>query len=412
MEQFNNDDLFEKDISIEEFDHITDGVEDHVFSDRYLAGKEKMMKTYTQKKKAKMTGIFPKVAVAAATVLVIGTPFAVNAATNGAFFASLWGTEGKTNIPNHTVTIVESEKLDKNGNPVKHTFEMPKVEFADMDPDKAEALLKGKLNTKPVTAECGDYKFTVLAVARDGNGIAVEYTIENEKGVNLLNYSQHDNEAKGAWNNEDQNFMYDFGAGPGKTYVDLSKSTSTKLFCRDYLTDVSFLSKYADPDHADFPTDKGMKLHIYEFNDSMTNLNKAKKDLFKNIKNDVTVDIPFAGTIDMKTCTSADGDSIKISPISMNIKGSAKLYGENLYGDAFDPEFAEGVDFLKNVKITYKDGSEYNVFNSGDKNGKGAVASYAYLIGEKESISIMFNRLADTENISKITVNGIEFNFK
>ena len=155
-----------------------------------------------------------------------------------------------------------------------------------------------------------------------------------------------------------------------------------------------------------------MKLHIYEFNDSMTNLNKAKKDLFKNIKNDVTVDIPFAGTIDMKTCTSADGDSIKISPISMNIKGSAKLYGENLYGDAFDPEFAEGVDFLKNVKITYKDGSEYNVFNSGDKNGKGAVASYAYLIGEKESISIMFNRLADTENISKITVNGIEFNFK
>lgn len=410
MEQFNNDDLFELDISIEEFDHITDGVEDHVFSDRYLAGKEKMMKTYTQKKKAKMTGIFPKVAVAAATVLVIGTPFAVNAATNGAFFASLWGTEGKTNIPNHTVTIVESEKLDKNGNPVKHTFEMPKVEFADMDPDKAEALLKGKLNTKPVTAECGDYKFTVLAVARDGNGIAVEYTIENEKGVNLLNYSQHDNEAKGAWNNEDQNFMYDFGAGPGKTYVNLSKSTFTKLFCRDYLTDVSFLSKYADPDHADFPTDKGMKLHIYEFNDSMTNLNKAKKDLFKNVKNDVTVDIPFAGTIDMKTlktCTSADADSIKISPISMNIKGSAKLYG-----DAFDPEYSEGVDFLKSVKITYNDGSEYNVFNSGDKNGKGAVASYAYLIGEKESISIMFNRLADTENISKITVNGIEFNFK
>ena len=93
MEKNLNEELFEKDISIEEFDHITDGVEDHIFSDRYLAGKEKMMKTYTQKKKAKMTGIFPKVAVAAATVLVLGTPFAVNAATNGALFASLLVTD-------------------------------------------------------------------------------------------------------------------------------------------------------------------------------------------------------------------------------------------------------------------------------------------------------------------------------
>jgi hypothetical protein len=174
MEKNLNEELFDKDISIEEFDHITDGVEDHVFSDRYLARKEKMMKTYTQKNKAKMTGIFPKVAVAAATVLVLGTPFAVNAATNGALFASLWGTEGKTNIPNHAVTVVESEKSRNDGTPVKHTFEMPKVEFADMDPDKAAALLKGKLMANPVVTDFGGYKFTVLAVARDGNCIAVE----------------------------------------------------------------------------------------------------------------------------------------------------------------------------------------------------------------------------------------------
>lgn len=412
MDNFYNDDLFEKDISIEEFDHITDGVEDHVFSDRYLAGKEKMMKTYTQKNKAKMTGIFPKVAVAAATVLVLGTPFAVNAATNGALFASLWGTEGKTNIPNHTVTVIESEKIRNDGKPVKHTFEMPRVEFADMDPDKAAALLKGKLMANPVVKEFGGYKFSVLAVARDGNSIAVEYTIENEKGVNLLNFSQLHNETKGASTNEDQNFMYYFGAGPGKTYVDMSKSTSTKIFCREYMTDVDFLSKYADPAHAEFPTDAGMKLHIVEFNDTMTSYYKAEKDPFKDIKDQVTVDIPFADKIEMSEVKSADGDSVKISPISMKLKGSAKLYGKNNYGDDFNPEFSEGVDHLKSVKITYKDGSEYNVYNSGDKNGKGSVASYAYMIGEKDSVSIMFNRLVDTNNISKITVNGIEFNFK
>lgn len=412
MDNFYKDDLFNKDISIEEFDHITDGVEDHVFSDRYLAGKEKMMKAYTQKKKAKMTGIMPKIAVAAATVLVIGTPFAVNAATNGAFFASLWGTEGKTNIPNHTVTVVESEKIGPDGKPVTHTFDMPKVEFADMDPDKAEALLKGKLMTNPVVAELGDYKFTILAVARDGNGIAMEYTIENPNGVKLLNYSQHDNETKGAWTNEDQTFRYDFGAGPGKTYVDISKSTSTKLYCRDYITDVDFLSKYADPDHADFPTDAGMKLHIVEYNDTMTNLHKAEKDVNANIKGQVTVDIPFAGKIDMNTLTSANGDKVKLSPISMKLTGSEKLYGKNNYGDAFDPSFSEGIDFLNSIKITYKDGSEYNVYYGGDKNGKGETANYAFIVGEKESVCILFNRLVDTNNIAKITVNGIEFNIK
>ena len=412
MEKNLNEELFDKDISIEEFDHITDGVEDHVFSDRYLAGKEKMMKAYTQKKKAKMTGIFPKIAVAAATVLVIGTPFAVNAATNGAFFASLWGTEGKTNIPNHTVTVVESEKIRNDGKPVTHTFDMPKVEFADMDPDKAEALLKGKLMTNPVVKEFGGYKFSVLAVARDGNGIAVEYTIENEKGVNLLNFSQLHNETKGASTNEDQNFMYYFGAGPGKTYVDMSKSTSTKIFCREYMSDVDFLSKNTDPDHAEFPTDAGMKLHIIEFKDTMTSYYKANQDPFKNIKDQVTVDIPFADKIEMSEVKSTDGDTIKISPISMKLTGSAKLYGKNAYGDDFDPEFSEGVDHLQSIKITYKDGSEYNVYYGGDKNGKGAVANYAYIVGEKESISILFNRLVDTNNISKITVNGIEFNVK
>ena len=206
--------------------------------------------------------------------------------------------------------------------------------------------------------------------------------------------------------------MYYFGAGPGKTYVDMSKSTSTKIFCREYMTDVDFLSKYTDSDHAEFPTDAGMKLHIIEFNDTMTSYYKAEKDPFKDIKDQVTVDIPFADKIEMSEVKSADGDSVKISPISMKLKGSAKLYGKNNYGDDFNPEFSEGVDHLRTVKITYKDGSEYNVYNSGDKNGKGSVASYAYMIGEKDSVSIMFNRLVDTNNISKITVNGIEFNFK
>ena len=52
MEQNFKDDIFEQDISIEEFDHITDGVEDHVFSDRYLSRKEAIMND-TKKSKGK-----------------------------------------------------------------------------------------------------------------------------------------------------------------------------------------------------------------------------------------------------------------------------------------------------------------------------------------------------------------------
>ena len=77
----NTNDKFDrhiKDISIEEFDHITDGVEDHVFSSRYLAGKEMIMNNASHKAKISKLGV--KIAVAAAA-LVVAAPFAVNAAT-------------------------------------------------------------------------------------------------------------------------------------------------------------------------------------------------------------------------------------------------------------------------------------------------------------------------------------------
>ena len=59
-------DNFIRDISIEEFDHITDGVADHVFSDEYLAGKESIMRKENGTKISKL-GI--KIAAAAAAVV-------------------------------------------------------------------------------------------------------------------------------------------------------------------------------------------------------------------------------------------------------------------------------------------------------------------------------------------------------
>ena len=94
MEQNINKDIFERDISIEEFDHITDGVEDHVFSDEYLAGKESMMKNSY---KAKISKLGVKVAAAAAAI-VVASPFVVNAAMGGELFNRIWGNEGKKTV--------------------------------------------------------------------------------------------------------------------------------------------------------------------------------------------------------------------------------------------------------------------------------------------------------------------------
>ena len=54
--EFKND-IFENDISIEEFDHITDGVEDHVFSDRYQSRKETIMNNVRHKAKVSKLGV-------------------------------------------------------------------------------------------------------------------------------------------------------------------------------------------------------------------------------------------------------------------------------------------------------------------------------------------------------------------
>ena len=391
MDNFYNDDLFEKDISIEEFDHITDGVEDHVFSDRYLAGKEKMMKTYTQKKKAKMTSIFPKVAVAAAAI-IMASPFVVNAATGGELFNRLWGNEGKKNVPSHQVTVVESGKIDDKGNPVTQTYTMPKIEYVAQDPEVAARLLAGKYTTTPVSTTIGDTTITVETVVRDGMGYVAAYTVERAAGVNCFNYSQFDNEAKGAWFNEDQNIMFGFNEGVGKIWVDLARSTDTKLYCYEYMCD-----NYAiyGPD-VQSPITDHITLTCQEYTDTRANIEKKnnEKGDTSYIKDSKTVTIPVADKLSSKEFKSADNGTIKISPIAMQWDSTG---GKAPKGEALDS--------VKTLKITYKDGTEYLVFNDN-------TASYGYICGNETGFIALFNRLVDTDNVSKITINDSDFTLK
>lgn len=387
---------FIRDISLDEFDHITDGVEPHVFSDRYLAGKESIMKNKTGARISKL-GVK---AAAAACAVVIATPFIVNAVTDGELFARIWGTEGKKTIESHTELYVEPGKTDKDGNPASYEIVYPKVEYVDVDPEMAERVLEGKVNTEPIITEFSGYTFTVNAVTNDGMAAIVDYTIEKEGGVDLLNYSQLDNEAKGAFTNEEQSIKFEFCGGHGKTFVNLEKSTSDKLYCTDYLLRDN--------------TSVCLTLEIAEYDVPLKDIYVSGVDPDDHLLDEKSVAITFAGTISKKTFESTYGETINISPVSMKIG----YLTDDTLGEGYEEGYCYQGDYIGKILITYKDGSEYLVyrdiiFNGLPQDPVDPVASYSYICGGIDyAESVVFNRLVDTDDIASITVNDTVFTLK
>ena len=385
MEPKNKNDIFEKDISIEEFDHITDGVEDHVFSDEYLSRKETIMNNAKHKAKISKLGI--KIA-AAASVIAIAAPFAVNAATGGELFNRIWGNAGKESIESHAEILVEDGKIRDDGTPVTYEAVLPKIEYVETDPETAARLIGDKIATEPVTCTIGDTTVTVESVVRDGIGIVASYTVEREDGVNCFNYSQLDNETKGAWFSEDSNIDFGFKEGTGKIWVDLERSTETKLYCYEYMCDNSLL--FGD-DLFDPITDH-ITLMTHEYTVNRSDIYVAEKgDYDQFIKTAQDYVIPVTDKLDTKMFYSSENGSVEISPIAMvwNSTGGTEIKGETLDSDT-------------SVKITYNDGTEYIVF---DENTN----STGYVCGTDTGFIVLFNRLVDTDNVASITIDGVEF---
>ena len=384
--EFKND-IFENDISIEEFDHITDGVEDHVFSDEYQSRKETIM--YNARHKAFISKLGVK-AAAAASVIAIAAPFAVNAATGGELFNRIWGNAGKDTIESHSEVFVEDGKVRDDGTPVTYEVTMPGIEYVEADPEAAARLIGDKITTEPVVCTVGDTTVTVESVVRDGIGIVAAYTIERAGGVNCLNYSQLDNESKGAWFNEDSNILFGFEEGTGKIWVDLENSTDDKLCCYEYMCDNSVLF----PASGCAPITDHITLMTWEYTVNRSEMyvempEKGDYDQFVRTHNEY--EIPVAGKLDTKMFSSGSYGSAEISPIAMvwDSTGGTGIKGETLRSET-------------SLKITYKDGSEYLVFDE-DTNSTG------YVCGTDTGFIVLFNRLVDIDNIAEITIDGEVF---
>lgn len=379
------------DWSIEEFDAIS---EDHVFSEQYQREKRKVIRAHS-KKKAPRRFFMQAVAAAAACIVL---PVVVYAAvTHADFYRNAFGNAGRQSVSAH------EEVLD-DGKGGQLTVTYPKREYVPIDEEMAEALIGSNISSEPVEVQINDHKLTINSAVRDENAIVMEFTLECETGVTALNYSELDNEAKGAFMSEESTFSFRVDGTAENIYVDLEKSTETCLHCYYYglfvfdgpLADGK--SPTLDITYADEPL---VDIYMNEPLDGSYMDESLDDTTDKSRIHEAQVAIPAEHTLDLLTFTSDAGGVLELSPISLSIDMGKGLGLTNL--EAYDPIH------LNTMSIHYTDGSSYQVY---DKDGY--VDNTAYMCGgcgaAQTEIMLLFNRLIDPSKIDYVEVNGLIYN--
>ncbi|MGN0484987.1 MAG: hypothetical protein ACI4HI_15700 [Lachnospiraceae bacterium] len=378
------------DISIEEFDAMN---ETHTFSKQYEKNKKKMLRQYRKELLSPARHRSLKVAAAAA-VVIIAAPIATNAATNGELFNRIWGTLGHKTIESHEEVIQEEGK-----EPFTVTF--PKKEYEKADPDKAQELIGDSLSTKPIIKDIGDTRLTITSAVSDGNVAVVEFSLHRDGGVNCLNYSQLDNETKGAWfNDETSHFDFYFLDCCDNLYVDLERSTSDTLYCYDYMAKDVFGETHKD---------LRLKLKQYpgtikEYYDNFPNPDTEDEKVYETYASQINTEIitiPIQKEVEKQTFASKGHGTVTFSSLGMKVNLSKAL--------GLPHTEAESPDSLYYVAVNYKDGSKY-VMRESDKEGvhdcPQDIDNTSYACEDINANTIyVFNRLIDTSQVESITFN-------
>ena len=379
------------DWSIEEFDAIS---EDHVFFFLFQREKSKVIRAHS-KKKAPRRFFMQAVAAAAACIVL---PVVVYAAvTHADFYRNAFGNAGRQSVSAH------EEVLD-DGKGGQFTVTYPEREYVPIDEEMAEALIGSNISSEPVEVQINDHTLTINSAVRDENAIVMEFTLECETGVTALNYSELDNEAKGAWRSEESTFHFMVDGTAENIYVDLEKSTETCLHCYYYglfvfdgpLADGE--SPTLDITYADEPL---VDIYMNEPLDGSYMDESLDGTTDKSKIHEAQVAIPAEHTLDLLTFTSDAGGVLDLSPISLSIDMGKGLGLTNL--EAYDPIH------LNTMSIHYTDGSSYQVY---DRDGN--VDNTAYMCGgcgaAHTEIMLLFNRLIDPSKIECVEVNGLIYN--
>ena len=374
------------DISIEEFDAPG---ETHEFSERYKKTRERNKQKYLYSRPQ-----WQRIAsIAAAAALFIATPFVVNAATDGELFERIWGILGKKDVEAHQELVYEAEKDSS------YYITYPARDYAELDPETAKALIGDCVQELSLSQEVDGTTITLLSAVRDNNSAVVALTLEKEGGVDILDYSQLDNEAKGAWFSEKSTFLFNIGYG-GNLYVDLDKSTDDKLYCYDYVPLNTFGTGSLRMEIEQYPCTLGERdaLLAEEYG-------SEQAQAVENGKKTTELRIPCEKRLGSTAFTNAGGGQIEMSPISMNIDMNTGL--GLTPGQAYDPYSAY------KIVITYRDGSTYTVLEHEYPDVYACdeyIDNTSYSCGSLDNeFLLIFNRLVDPEDVVSVTVNGIEY---
>lgn len=375
-------------ISIETFDTLN---EEHKFSDAYKAKKRAALKNYKKSILPSQSMRFAKIAVAACLILVM-TPIAANAATDGELWNRIWGNSGKTNVASHDEVVYEKEKG------TSYTVTYPQRDYEAVDPQKAEELIGDNVSFEPVVKQFGDTTLTILSSVTDGNAAVVEFTLEREGGVNALNYSQLSNEAKGADFSDDADFYFGFKECSGSIFVDLEKSTSDKLYCYYYMT-----MTWGDADGS-------LTLETEKYPCTRKELFAAEGKAGEDLSNETvteSISIPLKQQVETIEYTNPEHGCAAVSPLSLKIDMATGLGLTE--EEACDPYY------VYYTAIHYKDGTDY-VITDGAREGihscETEIDNSNYVCGVDNSLIFVFNRLVDTAEIDSITVNETTYTLK
>lgn len=379
------------DISLDEFDALEGN---HEFSKEYEANKKSMLKEYRKRKLFARRNMYGKVAVAL-LVILLSAPIVVKAATDKDFFGRLWGNSTRENIKEH------EEVIESNGEEIIVTY--PEREYVTVDEELA-SLIGDYVYANPIVKEIEGTTLTMKSAVEDEHCAVVEFTLEKEGGVDVLEYDQLYNEDMGAWFKQDASFSFGFKEGLGNIYVDMKASTKEKLVCYYYMVKPTFLSN---------GTNKlTLEIRYYPFMEEYKNYTEEEsedeKDLMKQFKQEC-IEIPIEKNVSMVEFAGENDESIYISPISMNVDLAYKKNKLDILNKVNIISNSVAADDLYKVEINYKDGSKYTVYENslaGVYTSDKYIDNTSYICGvDNNTVTILFNRLVDVNNIEFIVVN-------
>lgn len=260
---------------------------------------------------------------------------------------SLFGNGGEYANSGAIVEYDEDGKLAVN---------IPAWSREPLDLEAAERLVAPYLYTlEENTVTVDGFTYTIHAVLYDSSTetAMIRWSVENPDGLGEYGIGQN-----GEFSIREDSDMY--AVAGGRDYIDTVYSTDTKLY----------ISSYAVDWEEDLYCEFGRR---YDWDKGKT---KAWCDTVKLI-------IPRDDRGGMQTVTA---EGITVSPVAVR----------------FDSIF---VDDLQECVITYTDGSEYIVFSE-----EQFVQNTTYAMGDSDGSrsTYTFNRIVDVEQISAITVNGVQ----